>query len=139
MNSVIKNLARTSTKTIVPTLDSKIDLLVSLWSYDILDEDQINDMTKIICGNLRMEGLNDQDQILPFAEFVSGDFDFEYDEDNEDAPYIYCTITSYLNAEYLSTTKYVRGIALSSTIKTTPENLKTLYKLWFNYNGYTNE
>lgn len=132
----MRNTLKTTKKVIDRTLTDKIKLINSLWDNDFLDEDQINDITKLICGRMTLDGLCPQDQILPFAEYLDGDFDRDYDEENDEDPHWYGTITEYLNCESLVGLAQRAGVVFSSSLKTDADVRARIYELWFNYNGY---
>jgi hypothetical protein len=108
-------VARTTKRELID-LKPKIDLLLSLWDYP-LEESQIHSITKIVCERMELIGLDPQDQILPFQDYLDGDFDLEYDAEEED-PYVYRTITDHMNCQVFD------------------KNRRRMYEVWFNWNGY---
>jgi hypothetical protein len=131
-------IRRTTAKRIDNLLEDKIDLLVSLWSVknNFLDQEQIEEITKVVCQGMDLSGLDSCDQMLPFAKYLDGNFDQEFIEGYDDDPYIYDSISGYLNCSHLGAERTVRGISLVGFSKNTPELVKAIYTTWFNWNGY---
>jgi hypothetical protein len=120
----------TRNKTSIKFLNELIDNLTNLWTIDYLSDDQVKEISEIHIKSygLKLQSFTQEDMMPKFNDFKLGtDWStHEYDDNGEtreiDMPCTWSTITEYI-----------------SDCKLDLEEIKNVYTLYFDWNGYVNE